>query len=85
MRTRSNPEIVGLVQGTDFVSRPVRMLTSRADDGYMRIMIGDYGSALFELLEQAITRRFTFIVNVRLVGQTEDEDSASFDGLSSRR
>jgi hypothetical protein len=59
----------------------MRVFARWADDRDMRVMIGNDSSALLELLEQAVTRRFTFIVNVRLVGQTEGDDSASFDGL----
>ena len=60
----------------------MRMLASRSDDGYVRIMIGDYRSALLELLKQPVTWRFTFVVDVRLVGQAEDKNPASFDSLT---
>ena len=51
----------------------------------MGIMIGDNRSALLELLEQPIARGFTFVVDVRLIGQTEDKNPASFDSLALTR
>jgi hypothetical protein len=58
------------------------MFACRSNDRHVRVAISDDGSALFELLQQSITRRFPFVVDVWFVGKTEDEDSASFDSLA---
>ena len=65
-----------------FGSCPLRVFACRPDDGHMRIVIGDDGAALLEFFEQSITWRLAFVVNIGLVGKTEDKDSAPFDRFS---
>ena len=59
-----------------FGPRPLRVFARRADNRYMRIVIGDDGAALRKFFKQSITRRLAFIVNIGLIGKTKDKNSA---------
>ena len=77
--------MVGLVHGHGLGSGPVRVFARRANDRHMGIVIGDDGPALLQLLKQPIARRFALVVDIRLVGQTKNEDPTSFNGLCRSR
>ena len=57
------------------------MLAAGANDGHMRIVVGDLRAALLEEVEQHVAGRLAVVVYVRLVGQANDENLAAVEGF----
>ena len=72
------------VEGQGGGAGPVHVLASRADDGDMRIVVGDSGAEFLEAIHEREGWRFTHVVDVGLVGETEQQDAAAVDGLGAR-
>lgn len=58
-----------------------RMFAGFGDDGNERVVVVDQSPGCFEFFNQDIAGRLPVIVDIRLVGETENENFAAIDGF----
>ena len=71
----------GGVEGNGFAAGEVGVLAGLADDGEVVVVVVHHRAAGFELLHEDVGGGLAVVVDVRLVGEAEDEDPGAFDGL----
>ena len=75
-------EIVGILYWHGLPSGQVRVLTGLWNEGNEGVVVFDFGAFLHEFFHQDERGGLPAVVYVRLVGQTEDEDSGAFNSFA---
>lgn len=65
-----------------FDTLPVGMVPGRSDLGHVGIVIGDFRAEGGEAVHEFEGGRLAHVIDVRLVGEAEEQDATAFDGFA---